>query len=422
MNNLYTNIRGTSDFSVEETNLFNDLTNKARQIFQLFNYQEIILPVLEEEGVFVRGLGDTTDIVEKQIFKVVRQVSQESNIVLRPEGTAQVIRYYLQNYLYKQSDFYKFCYIGPMFRGERPQKGRLRQFHHIGAEAIGADNIYLDVEIILLALNILNSLGITEQELKINTLGCKQDKDKFAQELKEELKSKFDYLCDDCKRRLDKNPLRVLDCKEESCKKVVGQIAISQKYLCQNCKDHFNRIKELLDLNKVNYIYSPNLVRGLDYYTNLVFEITSKSLGSQDALGAGGRYNNLIKSLGGPEIPAIGFALGIERLILALNKTLSSSATGVFIAVMDESFRQEAMTIVNQLRQIKVPCDMDYCAKSLKGQLRSAQKRGAKYVVLFAPDEFKEGCIVLKDMSKSTQEKIKIDQLLKIMPGLLDIK
>ncbi|MFA5271878.1 MAG: ATP phosphoribosyltransferase regulatory subunit, partial [Candidatus Omnitrophota bacterium] len=218
MTKTYKSVRGTYDFSPLEANLFNSLAENARKIFHLFGYEEIILPLIEEEGVFVRSVGETTDIVEKQIFRIAKRSEEDASIVLRPEGTAQVVRYYLENSIYKQNEFSKFFYIGPMFRGERPQKGRFRQFHHFGAEAIGSKSIFLDAEIISLGMKILEDIGISQVKLNINTLGCQEDKEKFKQLLKEELSKEKVRLCEDCKRRLEKNPLRILDCKEEQCK------------------------------------------------------------------------------------------------------------------------------------------------------------------------------------------------------------
>ncbi len=406
MKKLYSNIRGTADFNPQETFTFNQVTQKAKDIFNLFGYQEIILPLLEEKNLFTKSVGQTTDIVERQMFKI-----EDKDIVLRPEGTAQVIRYYLQNSLHKKSDFYKFSYIGPMFRGERPQKGRLRQFYHLGVEAIGSKSIYLDAEIIVLCLSLLEAIGIENKELKLNTLGCAKDKEEFAKDLKRSLFDRKDQLCPDCRRRLDKNPLRVIDCKNKECKKVVFSLKLGDKHLCRNCKSDFNNLRSLLDSLLIDYTYSPYLVRGLDYYTNTVFEVVSKDLGSQDAIGAGGRYNNLIKSLGGPDIAAIGFALGLERVLLLLEQKDSESQIDVYLALADKELRLNAFTLLNKLRKEFLSADFDYCDKSLKAQLRVAQKKEAKFVVILGPQESKDNSVLVKDMKTSKQEKIKIDKL-----------
>lgn len=406
----YSNIRGTSDLSGPEAVLFSKINQKARRIFKIFNYQELILPCLEEKGLFVRGVGQATDIVDKQMFKI-----QGKDIVLRPEGTAQVARYYLQNAIHRKTAFSKFFYLGPMFRGERPQKGRLRQFNHIGAEAIGSNSFYLDSEMIDLSLKILDAAGIKEKKLLINSLGCEKDKKDFSKLIKKELTVNKKHFCEDCRRRLDKNPLRVLDCKEEKCQKLLknfkSQMLGPTTCLCSDCAEHFSNLWHLLKDLKINYEIDRYLVRGLDYYTNTVFEITSSKLGSKDAIGAGGRYNNLIKSLGGPEIPAIGFALGLERMLIAHAQSGKESEVDVFVAVTGEELRKVSFRILNDLRKSGLSCDYDYSRKSLKGQLRFAAKSGAKYVVIVGDDEFKEDCVLLKDMAKGTQKKIRIGDL-----------
>jgi len=409
---IYSGIRGMSDFSPSESLAFGEIIEKAKGIFKVFNYKEIILPILEEKDLFIKGVGETTDIVERQMFKI-----EGKDIVLRPEGTAQVIRYYLQNSLHKKSDFHKFFYIGPMFRGERPQKGRLRQFHHIGAEAIGSNNAYLDAEMINLSLKILEAIGIKDKTLWINSLGCKTDKDKFAKIVKEGVLQDKDNLCEDCNRRAYKNPLRVLDCKKDQCKSIartwVTQAANPMKnYLCDACKKEFKDVLKILDDSGIGYKLSTFLVRGLDYYTNTVFEITAPGLGSQDTIGAGGRYNNLVESLGGPSKPAIGFALGVERILLSLGELKKKQKLDYFIAVDNRSLIKEGFYFLNKLREKGISVDFDYCDKSLKTQLRIAHKKGAKYVVLLAEDKYKTGYLVLKNMQDSTQEDIRLENFL----------
>lgn len=410
MKKIYSNVRGTSDFSPPKALSFRQINDKSSKIFKTFGYEEIILPMLEEKDLFIKGVGETTDIVQRQMFRI-----EGKDIVLRPEGTAQVVRYYLQNSLYRQSDFYKFFYTGAMFRGERPQKGRLRQFHHIGAEAIGSNSIYLDAEMITLCLGILDAIGVKQAQLKINTLGCTQDKAKFSKYLKEILEVKKSHLCQDCQRRLNVNPLRVIDCKKRECKNIVSSLNLEDKHLCSACKDQFKDLISLLDSLGIKYTHTPYMVRGLDYYTNTVFEITSDRLGSQDAIGAGGRYNNLIKFLGGPDIPAIGFALGVERIMLILDSVDKQQAIDVYVAVASVSLYSQGFNILKSLREENISSDCDYCSKSLKAQLRIAQKKGTRFVVIVAEEEVREGFLILKDMEKSTQEKVrKEDLVLKI--------
>ena len=409
MRKTYANVRGTCDFSPSQAFSFNDIVTKAREIFSLRGYEEIILPSLEEINVFIRGIGQATDIVEKQMFKVVRAGSdtQKQEVVLRPEGTAQVVRYYLQNHLHDQSPLSKLSYIGSMFRGERPQKGRLRQFNHIGAEIIGSSSPEFDVEIIKTALSIVDAAGIRSKQLQINTLGCSKDKEKFSKNLKTNLNKKKDHLCEDCQRRLDLNPLRILDCKKEGCKNIASSLGKSQQHLCKDCLAQFETIRSMLEALGIEYKYNPLLVRGLDYYTNTVFEIISPQLGSQDALGAGGRYNSLVKDLGSPDVGATGFALGIERMILSLSKIPHLPKTKVYVLCASDNLRQEALKMAEVLRCAKISADMADFAKSLKAQLRYAHKKGASFVVILADEEAKDGKCIVKDMDTSTQKVIK---------------
>ena len=413
MSQAYQNVRGTHDFTPGESRLFSSLELRARQTFAFYGYEEIILPILEEEAVFKKGVGETSDIVERQMFKIACRAGSDSEeqIVLRPEGTAQVARYFIQNSLHKQGDFYKFFYMGAMFRGERPQKGRLRQFHHIGAEALGSRSPWLDAEVVALADSLITDFGIKEKELKINTLGCKADKEKFAAWLKERLEASRQDLCVDCHRRLDKNPLRVIDCKNAQCKKIVESLRLGDEHICPDCKNHFAQVLSALDQNKVKYAVTPTLVRGLDYYTNTVFEFTSASLGSQDACGAGGRYDGLVASLGGPPIPAIGFALGVERLMLALGSAPEEPLLDVYVVAVSAELVSQAVKITDCLRREGVRVDTDYCGKSLKAQLRQAERKNARFSIVIGPDEFKENSVMVKDMMTGNQEKVRIEDL-----------
>ncbi len=406
MEKVYRSVRGTTDFFPAAAARFNAIAARSREVFRRFAYEEIILPVLEEEELFVRTTGSTSDIVEKQLFRI----ADKEGICLRPEGTAQVVRYFLENSLFKQGDFYKFFYIGPMFRGERPQRGRLRQFHHIGCEALGADSPQLDAETVLLATQLLEENGLKEYAVKINSLGCLEDKNRFADKLREVLAGRRSALCEDCQRRLDKNPLRVLDCKNPPCRQVVVESGITEETLCEKCQDAFSRTLKLLDTAGVKYVVDKMLVRGLDYYTNTVFEITSQALGAQDAVGAGGRYNNLVSGLGGPATAAVGFAIGVERLTLALGEPPAAAGLDVFVAAFP-GLREKAFDIVRDLRNVGLAVDMDYCEKSFKSQLRTAQRKNARRVIIVGEDELKENCVMLKNMADSRQEKISLDGL-----------
>jgi histidyl-tRNA synthetase len=407
MKKKYSNVRGTVDFSPQQNFIYESLRNESITLFGRYNYQQLILPLLEEKSLFIKGVGQTTDIVQSQMMKI-----EGKDIVLRPEGTAQIVRHYLQNRLDKKNSFYKFFYIGPMFRGERPQKGRLRQFNHVGAEIIGSNSFYLDAEVISLALKIVDSVGLTKKELQVNSLGCEDDKKKLSKYIKEKLRKQKSQLCTNCQKRIEKNPLRVIDCKRPECRKIVKSLKLDKDHLCPDCLNHFNNLLSVLDNLQIDYKYNPYLVRGLDYYTNTVFEITSSQLGSQDALGAGGRYNNLFNQLGGLDIPAVGFALGVERVMLALEKIEVEPSPLVFVARVGSGLDEKAFSVLTNLRNSNIVSTCDFRKKSLKAQLRYGQKIGSNFVIILGEEELKEKKVILKDMKKSQQETVKLDQLI----------
>jgi histidyl-tRNA synthetase len=320
----------------------------------------------------------------------------------------------LENNLDKTSGFTKFYYIGPMFRLERPQKGRLRQFHHIGVEAIGSLDADLDVEVISLADNLLKAFSIKGYEIKINSLGCGSDKKKLIEALRGGLKKKLNKLCPDCNKRYKTNTLRILDCKKESCREVVSKSEIKYGYLCRECDKHFAKVKIGLDAIKVSYELAPRLVRGLDYYTGTVFEIVHPDLGAQDALGAGGRYNNLIKELGGPDLGAVGFAFGVERLLLVMRDFLPVASQGlVYIISLGEEAKMQTIKLLDKLRKNGIASDTDYEGRSLKGAMRTANDLGVRFVIIIGEDEIKKNVVTLKDMVSGTQKEVNADSLVK---------
>ena len=400
---------GMKDVLPADAYLWQEIEDKAKAAFNLYGYKPLRTPILEEEGLFNRSLGNETEIVKKQMF-IIRH--SEDTYVLRPEATAGVVRAYIENNLDKIASLVKLYYLGPMFRAERPQKGRLRQFHHIGAEALGSNSPYLDSEIISLVKYILDVLGISGYELKLNSLGCPEDKQKLSRMLQDKLKDKLERLCPDCHERFSRNVFRVLDCKNENCKQIISQLNLkSEDYLCQDCAEHFAAVKKNLNKLNINYTSCPSLVRGLDYYNRTVFEISHKDLGAQDALGAGGRYDNLIFELGGPKSGAVGFALGVERLLLVSN--ISPSAENklkVFIAALGNQAKEESLVLLEGLRREGISADIDYEDKSLKGQMRKANDLGVKFTVLIGDDEIKKQSLLLKDMASGTQEEISLDR------------
>ena len=409
---MFKRVPGTKDILPEETASWQKIEETSRNIFSLYNYKEVRPPLIEEAALFNRSLGESTEIVQKQMFLIK---NKEGLYCLRPEATASIVRAYIENNLDKMVGFIKVYYIGPMFRLERPQKGRLRQFHHIGCEAIGSPDADLDVEVISLADNLLKSLTIDNYKIKINSLGCTKDKKELNVILHKALKDKLNKLCVDCKTRFRKNTLRILDCKNEVCQEVVRKMDLHDAHLCPECKAHFAKVRKGLDSLKINYAVLPHLVRGLDYYTGTVFEIAHEKLGAQDALGAGGRYNNLVKELGGPDIGAIGFAFGVERLLLVTRAPEHRSTSGklVYLISLGEKAKDEGLKLLDDLRKKGIACDTDYEGKSLKGAMRRANDLGARFVLILGEDELKKNVVTLKDMASGEQKEIKSGELMR---------
>jgi len=406
---MFKRISGTKDILPDEASHWRRIEESARSIFSLYNYKEIRTPLIEEASLFNRSLGQTSEIIQKQMFLIK---NKEDLYCLRPEGTASIVRSYLENNLDKTTGFVKFFYMGPMFRLERPQKGRLRQFHHIGCEAIGSREANLDVEVISLADNLLKGFSIEGYKIKVNSLGCLKDKKELAKTLQKGLKSKSSKLCPDCQRRFKTNVLRILDCKNDNCREIVGKLEVGENHLCLECKEHFSKVKEgLLALN-LNYEISPHLVRGLDYYTRTVFEIAHKDLGAQDALGAGGRYDNLVKELGGPDIGAIGFAFGVERLLLAHSSKLIAHSKLVYLISLGEEAKRKGLKLLNELRKNGISADTDYEGKSLKSAMRVANDLGSKHVLILGEDELKKNVVTVKDMESGEQKEVKSGELI----------
>ncbi len=414
-------IRGTRDILPPGSNEWQKVEDLSRRVFRLFGYSEIRTPIIEETALFVKSVGEETDIVKKEMFSFVDR--GERDISLRPEGTAPIVRAYLENNLDKTDPFQKLYYIGPMFRAERPQAGRLRQFHQIGLEAIGSNSPALDAEVINVLIRLLETNGIKKYELKLNNLGCREDKKKLSKTLKEVFSEKTvsARLCEDCKRRVATNPLRLLDCKEEGCRLVIREHFKNVEFLCSDCKEHFAEVLKFIDLLKIPYSVDPYIVRGLDYYTRTVFEVTHKDLGAQNAIGAGGRYDNLISDMGGPSLGACGFALGVDRMIMALGKDAETvkAAAGIdlFVATIGKEAYSKAFLLLNELRGAGVSCDIDYELRSLKSQMRSADKQAARFVMIIGDDEVAKSEAVLRDMKTREQTNIRFPDLVNSIKG-----
>ncbi len=409
--------RGTADIFPSEAGAWQEIEAKARRILADYNYQEIRTPIFEETGLFRRSLGQTSEVVAKQLLEL--SSSGKEGFSLRPEGTAPVVRAYVENSIDRQENLTKLFYMGPMFRGERPQKGRLRQFHQIGVEVIGPNtgNPYLDAEVIALNVNILKAFGLQGFRLKINTLGSCEDKENFSKGLRHKLAAQRSSLCEDCQKRLEYNVFRILDCKNKECRAVIEHLHADYEHLSQESRDYYGRVKEALNALDIAFDEVPYLVRGLDYYTHTVFEISGASLGSQDALSAGGRYNNLVSELGGPQADAIGFALGIERVLLAMpsEHKPAAPALAAYVIALDENVFPKAFHILNMLRGAGIPSDIDYKISSLKSQMRSAHKAGSRYAVILGEEENKRGVVALKDMATGNQREVGLTELREIL-------
>ena len=399
--------RGTKDIFGEESVTWQWISNSAQNVFQNAGYQEIKTPIFEATELFARGVGDSTDIVNKEMytFCVGGADKNSTSITLRPENTAGVVRAYIEHNLNRQSPPQKFWYFGPMFRYERPQAGRQRQFHQIGVEMFGVAEPSADAEVILSAVEFLKSVGLGDLEVELNSLGCSKCKNDYRESIKTILKPHLDNLCDDCKMRYEKNPLRILDCKDENCQKIFEldevKKVILNDYICDDCKNHFETLTTYLDELGIKYQRNKLLVRGLDYYNRTVFEIKSSALGSQSAVCGGGRYDGLVEMLGGVSTPAVGFAMGVERLYSLVEKKEVEKLDYFVVSTNTK----EAIKLTQKLRQKNKKVEFDMQARKFAKQLEKAYKV-AKYAIILGEDEIQQGFYSVKNLESGTQEKI----------------
>ncbi len=410
----YKSIRGMSDILPRDTGAWRRIEQITRLELESSGYKEIRTPILEDTAVFKRSIGETTDIVTKEMYTFSDRKGRA--LTLRPEGTAPVVRAYIENALNKISPVSLLYYIGPMFRSERPQKGRSRQFHQIGIEIIGSRSPQVDGEVIYRLNRLLGAFGLTNAVIKLNSLGCRQDKAGFTDKLKKYLRAEKKRLCEDCKKRIEKNAMRVLDCKNESCLLVIKNAPKIIDSLCDKCLHHFSLVKAMLRARggEIDFQEDHNLVRGLDYYTGPVFEVTHPGLGGQDALAAGGRYDNLVKEFGGPDTGAAGFAIGIERLMLALGEKKEFKKPKIlYIATLGDEARSKGLLLAERLKQVLNASQTLNCVvllnmenASLKAQMRSANRENAKITVILGADEIKSEKITIKDMESGEQVSI----------------
>ena len=406
-------IKGTKDILPADIDTWQFMEKKALEVFTKFGYKEIRTPIIEATELFARGVGDTTDIVNKEMYTFEKS---EKSITLRPENTAGVVRSFIENGMARQSFPVKLWYKGPMFRYERPQAGRQRQFHQVGCEMFGVKEPAADAEVILTAVEFLKTLGLEDLTVEINSLGCPKCRDEYKRKIKEILKPEFDNLCEDCQTRYEKNPLRLLDCKVESCQKIFEKpeikSVIQSDFICEECAEHYRKVKEYLDLTGVKYVENKLLVRGLDYYNRTVFEIKSNNLGSQNAVCGGGRYDSLVGNLGGEQVPAIGWAMGMERLFSLIDKEDSKLLDGYIVS----NDTAKALLLAQKLRLQGL--NIEFCMQNKKftKQLEKASKV-AKFALILGEDEIKSGTVSVKNLETSNQETVNQDNVTQLIKG-----
>jgi len=409
----FTRVKGVHDIYEPEIQLYQKVEEISREVFRVYGFKEIRLPIIEYTELFQRSIGSTTDIVEKEMYTFNDRAGR--SITLRPEGTAGAVRAYIENGFYNLPSPQKFYYMGPMFRYERPQAGRYRQFHQLGVEAFGSDAPLMDAELILLLRTLLIRLGFNNLMIEINSIGCSECRPIYRSRLIEFFSSRISAFCSDCQRRFEKNPLRLLDCKVPQCIKAREDAPSILDSLCENCKAHFNRVISYLDYMGISFSVTPTLVRGLDYYTRTIFEIKSESLGAQNAIAAGGRYDNLVEEFGGPPTPAIGFAIGVERLVslLKIEKT-EEKLPDCYIAFIGEEAERLSLRMGECLRQKGFWIEIG-TGGSLKSQLRKADRLKARYAIIIGEEEIKRSVIRWKRLSDGQEGECREEEIEKII-------
>ncbi len=411
-------IKGMNDILPSEVFWWRKVEETAREVLENFGYKEIRTPVVERLELFARGIGESTDIVEKEMYSFPDRKGRW--LALRPEATASIVRAYIQHNLQTDPSTQKLYCIGPMFRHERPQKGRYRQFHQIDAEVFGIDDPLLDAEVMFMLCCFLERLGIQDVGLHINSLGCPQCRPDFRRALQEFLESKAARLCPDCERRRHVNPLRVFDCKVEHCREALVGAPQIVDFLCAGCAEHFQKVQKGLQDLGTPFEIDPAMVRGLDYYMRTTFEVITDRLGAQNAVGGGGRYDGLMKDLGGPDLPGIGFAIGMERLILLLRQVQNEVKRGpdLFVAALGEEATREGFRLAQELRRRGVSAELSYTGGSLKSQMRRANRLGASYVLILGEDELNRGAAPVRNMNTKEQQEIALETA---VPSLVDL-
>ena len=409
--------KGTKDVVPDAAYKWHYLEDVVRKTAAEFGFKEIRTPTFEHTELFLRGVGETTDIVNKEMYTFTDK--GDRSITLKPEGTAGVARAYIENCLGDMPQPVKMYYLTPVFRYERPQAGRLREHHQFGVELYGSASPYADAEVMLVAKTLFDKLGLTEPVLNINSIGCPECRKKYNAALKEYLAGNIDKMCASCRERFDKNPLRILDCKEPGCKAVTASAPKTLEYLCDDCRAHFEKLQSILSSAGVEFRVNPSVVRGLDYYTGTVFEFISSAIGAQGTVCGGGRYNNLVSEVGGKPTPAVGFGMGLERLIMILenlNLYLGEPETPtIYIAPTSEAEAEAAFSVVGELRKKGVSAECDIMGRSLKAQMKYAGKRGYAFVAVMGADEINSGKIKIKRMSDGVETECAISDMAEVL-------
>ena len=410
MGSYIQNIKGTADILPDDIYKWHFLEKTIHDTMRLFNYNEMRTPLFEKTDLFARGIGELTDIVSNEMYTFLDR--GKKSLTLKPEMTAPIMRAYLQHSMQSKTLVTKVFYISPMFRQENPQAGRQRQFHQFGAESIGSEHPETDAEIIVLASEVFKKVGLADTKLTINTLGDAEARNKHRDALKSFLKPHYNELCKTCQDRFETNPLRILDCKNPGCREITADAPVIIEFIDAESKTHYERVKEILKSNSIDYFENPKMVRGLDYYTHTVFEISSTQLGAQDAICGGGRYNLLARELGSKDVPAVGFAAGMERTLLVLEKSDTSIPEplplDIFFIALGDSAVSWAQSQIYALRTSAISCDMDYMKRSMKAQMREANRQGARFTVIVGDNELQSGNVILKDMEGSNQISVKL--------------
>lgn len=406
-------VRGVKDILPGEIEKWQWVESTAHRVFSRYGFKEIRIPIFEKTQLFSRSIGETTDIVEKEMYTFPDRGGEQ--LTLRPEGTASVVRSYIEHKMYNPPSVVKLYYLGPMFRYERPQAGRFRQFYQIGVEAMGTDSPIVDFEVMTMLIEFFTQLGLKDMQLEINSLGCPDCRPQYRKLLKSAVREHLSELCGNCNQRYERNPLRVLDCKVERDREIAKGLPKSKDHLCEVCQSNFAQVQSMLDATATPYTINPQLVRGLDYYTRTTFEVTSSGLGAQNAICGGGRYDSLVEEFDGPSTPCFGFALGMERLISLLTFDATHSAKSrpdLFVVCLGEQALKPSLEIIHELRRGGVAVERDYDCGSIKSQMRKANKVQCRFTLILGDNEIQSGKYLLKEMATGTQTEILSSSLL----------